>query len=818
MSTLILDLEVENWPYLGQIASPRHPDNYIVASGWAHDTGPVQHLYFSNAEEAKKSWLPNLSGVQVIVAHNAAFELDWIMAEYWQEFVVWYASGGRVFCTAYAEYLLTNQQVLYPTLDETAPKYGGTHKIDEVKILWEQGYRTSQIDPALLIDYLAGPSGDIENTRKTYFGQAQELIARGMWDMAWARMDGLVFNAFAMSAGLHVDRETAYANKAALEKELAEIDAAILPYTAHITAAGIEFNINSDFHMSAWLFGGELKRRFRDIWYNEDGTTKYEKDDFHKFEDGHRELCRFFDDGITDPDVLDDRKKEAVRLHGPIVRAKAGKLKGQPRVFREDTDVPKERWYEDYIRILPLIDLVELRKADKEFHDEWIKDFSGARKLHCGTPVYSTGKDALEPLSKRTDIRADCVGLLLRRAKIDKDLGTYYLREKLDEEGNVVKTSGMLQYLSNNGIVNHLLNCTSTSTTRLSSNRPNFQNIPRGDTSDVKRIFTSRYDNPLWLTWSVQHGYIDQGFHDLCAGNIAEGISNGGICEADYSALEVVTLAGISRDRNLIQALLDGTDMHCMRLAAKLHEPYADVLEKCKNEDHPDHAMYHKMRTDIKPRAFAYQYGATAMGIAYSTGCSVEEAQAFIDNEKALFPEVELYFEQTVFPAVQASAVPHSEMGEDGQWRAYSTGVFKAGSGTHYEFRQWPKKVTVFGPNGERTRVNLMEFKPTQMRNFPIQGESAFFVQLVAGRVARWLASRQFFGGRVFIINQVHDAIYLDIHVSVLDEVCAGLKAIMEDLPNVVKACGWYDLGLPFPVEVEVGLNMKEKKRWVPKQ
>lgn len=823
MSTLILDLEVENWPYMGQIASPRHPDNYIVAPGWAYDNGPVQHLYFNSKEEAHKKWLPSLDGVEVIVAHNAAFELDWILAEYWSTFVQWYAAGGRVFCTAYAEYLLSNQTNLYPTLDETAPKYGGTHKIDEVKILWEQGYRTSQIDSQLLIEYLAGPGGDIENTRKVYYGQATELVARGMWSMMWARADGLVYNAFAMSAGLHVDRKLAFELKDQLEQELTEIDGQLSYMYSHITNAGVEFNLNSDYHMSAWLFGGSLKRRWRDVWCNDDGSPKYEKADYYKFEDGWRERKSWFvpEEGtypMPSAEELCERAKFAVSVHGPVVKATAGKLKGQPRVYREDTTEKKLRWYEDYVTISGLVDLAAVRKFDAALANEWERDFTGARKLNCGTPVYSTGKDALEPLSKLSvlpeHVRKYLV-LLLKRAKIDKDLGTYYLREVFDAEGNVIKTSGMLQYLGENGIVNHVLNCTSTITTRLSSNRPNFQNIPRGDTSYVKAVFTSRYDSVSWLDWALRLGIIDSALYHKCMINIAVGVPNGMICEADYSALEVVTLAGFSRDTRLMQALLDGTDMHCMRLAGKLNEPYADVVLKCKDEDHPEHAIYSKLRTDIKPRAFAYQYGASALGIAWSTGCSVEEAQDFIDIEKSLFPGVEAYFENEVFRSVESNTQQHHELSDEGGWQSYNTGVYKSGSGTCYEFRQWPKKVTTY-EGGQRRCITIMQFKPTQMRNFPIQGESAFFVQLVAGIVARWLAKKNFFDGRVFIINQVHDALYLDIHVSVLDEVCAMLKQIMQSLPDVVKSCGWYDLGLPFPVEVKVGRNMRDEKHWHP--
>ena len=303
------------------------------------------------------------------------------------------------------------------------------------------------------------------------------------------------------------------------------------------------------------------------------------------------------------------------------------------------------------------------------------------------------------------------------------------------------------------------------------------QNIPRGDTSDVKKMFTSRFGD------------------------------DGVIIEADYSALEVVTLAAFSKDKNLVKALLEGIDMHCMRLAQQLGEPYDDVLKKCKDEAHPEHKRYKTLRTNIKPKAFAYQYGATAQGIAFATGCTVEEAQAFIDAEKALFPDVEAYYERTIFDTIERSATVHREQNESGGWRVYKRGVWQSPGGTCYEFRQYPKTVW---HNGQR--IESMEFKPTQMRNYPIQGESGFFVQGIAGLIVRWLIAKDFYGGKVFIINQVHDAVYLDCHKSVLHEVALTVKHIMESLPEFFKQYG-YDLGVPFPAEVEAGPSMYQKEK-----
>ena len=337
------------------------------------------------------------------------------------------------------------------------------------------------------------------------------------------------------------------------------------------------------------------------------------------------------------------------------------------------------------------------------------------------------------------------------------------------------------------------------------------QNLPRGDTSNVKKMFTSRYDNKEWLVWASGQGYIDGMFAAECFSNIDVNIPNGFIVEADYSALEVVTLAAFSKDKALCGALLDNIDMHVMRLAKMLKRDYAELKAIHKDENHPEHESINTQRTNVKPRAFAFQYGATARGIAFATGCTVEDAQEFIDTEKALFPEVEAFYEDQITPVVAKSSVVHREQRDDNSWRVFKRGVWQSPGGTCYSFREYEKATWVNGVKSEG-----MQYKPTQIRNYPIQGESGFFVQGVCGLVIRWLIANDFFGGRVVVINTVHDAIYLDCHRSVLDIVAAGVKAIMESLPTYFSQKYGYDLGVPFPAAVEFGPSMFVKKHWHP--
>ncbi len=796
---VVFDLEVENHPYYGALASPVHPDNFVVASAWATPDGEVQSIYRPNKQDAKDwaKFLDLATPGGILVAHNAPFDVQWLLVHQRDRFMRFLESGGRVFCTAYAEYLLSNQQDTYPSLDSTAPKYGGSHKVDGVKIMWEQGKLTSEIDPALLLEYLAGPDGDVENTRKVFIGQMQELQERGMLDMALERMEGMLFVCLSMHSGLCIDPEVA-------EKQRREIEQELQALTEKFKAlrnlpSEIEFKDTSDYCMSAWLYGGPIKYRVQDVWLEEDGTPKYEKREAYLLADGG---------AIFLEEVQGMSIEEIEAKHGPLVRYRAGKNKGLPKVEKVASSTPKLRWYERQI-VLP--GCVPLSKLPKEVREEFVQRFSGKRLLADGSPVLSTGADALQFLLARPEFSDETKELLqdlLRYAKLDKDLGTYYLKEELDEDGNVVKRSGMLQYCTEHNIVYHQLNCTSTVTGRLSSKQPNLQNIPRGDTSDVKRMFVSRFNNAVWLRYAMQHGIIPQDLAQQCLDALERGEPQGRLLEADYSNLEVVTLAALSKDEALCKALVQGIDMHCLRLSKKLGEPYEEVLKKCKDETHPEHKRYKKMRTDIKPMSFAYQYGASAQGIAFSTGCSVEEAQAFIDAEKALFPGVEEWYEREIFAKVEASKKLYREMDEDGRWRVYARGVWQSPGGTCYEFREYPKTEWVDGQ-----KISVMQFKPTQLRNYPIQGESGFFVQAVSGAIVRWLVQKRFFGGRVFCINQVHDAVYFDVHTSVLKEVASAVQYIMESLPQMMRRLG-YDLAVPFPAAVEVGLNLLEKEHF----
>ncbi|CAL1776734.1 DNA polymerase [Acinetobacter phage vB_AbaP_Margaret] len=763
---IILDFEVENYEYCGSLASPHCPENYVVAAGWACDNGLVKSEYYTEPDQwvASTAFDEDLLNSKVLVAHNLSFELHWLLATKFELIKKFLNNGGRVFCTQYAEFLITHQTEMYPKLEDCAVKYGGTKKIDAVKLLWEQGYKTSEIDQALLMEYLADEhSGDVANTRRVCFAQVAYMQEVGMYEMAKMRMDSLLFNAIATYNGLYVNMDVAKKNMDEQYKRIAELQEDVRSYLPKDLPAELEFSFTSGYHMSAFLFGGTITY---------DKKVPYDPPKFEQVE----AYQLTYEDGSVDyveaEAVTDIAEFEETRIC-VVTRYKAGKNKGLPKTFKIDSDVEKLKWGKGTYRFGGLVNFNELPKHVSEQFTGDRAEFKGKR-VHtaCGTPIYSTGDDALDLVAKFTEAAQP----LRDMKKLIKDTTTYYLVE--DDKG---KQSGMLQYVEPNGIIHHQLNNCATITGRLSGSRPNMQNIPRDGTSKVKQMFESRFGK------------------------------EGRIVEVDYSALEVVTLASISGDKNLLQQLIDGTDMHCYRLAGALGEDYETVFEKCHDKSHPEHKKYKQLRTDIKPRAFANQYGASAMGISFTTGCSLEEAEQFKETERKLFPESSTYAERVVRPQVEQNGltVPMESELVNGVWKHFRRGFFKANSGTCYSFRQFPKYVKGVGEK--------YDYKDTQLANYWCQGEASFIVQVACGRVIRELIARNFAGGLVLPINTVHDAIYLDCATeSLANEYGKLVQEIMESTPKymaeIIPALKeWRYDTTPFPAAAEYGINMMDK-------
>ena len=783
-SIMTIDLEVENHPYYGSKASPYCPDNYVVHSAYridrTQDDGTVTvEPTFDIRFNSKQAFLDDVAGEHLwfripddcwlIVAHNVAFEISWFLTYQRQHFEEFLKRGGRVFDTMHGEYIASDFQSMYPSLDETAPKYGGEHKIDGVKILWEQGVLTSQIDPILLRDYLV--NGDIPNTALCFYGQCTTFAQRNQMQYVWERMEALLAWAYCEWFGLFVNMLIARKNQEEQEQRIREIKQELQQYIPKDLPETLDFNFGSDFHMSALVYGGPIKYR-KKVPYD---PPQYVKADCWQVGDTWVAV----DDMPAPPGAT---------------TYKSGKNKGLPKVFRLDTEEEKLKWEDDLYFCPGLVNIQELPEVIREKYAER-GEFRQARNLQDDTPVYSTSTDAMEALARQG---FEFCKLVNELAALEKDTGTYYLREVLDADGKVKERKGMLQYViperpDGSGIIHHRLNTCATVTGRLSSSNPNLQNLPRPDEdgdgvakSKVKQVFTSRFGD------------------------------NGRITEVDYSALEVVMSCVHTGDTKLLGLLQAGTDMHCYRLAFREELPYEEVYERCHNKKHELHPLWKAMRTGIKAPSFAAQYGATAKGIAFATGCTVEFAQAFLDNEAALFPQT-IGFRAVIKEEVERTGAEgrmYREQADDGSYRIYRIGTWTSPAGARYSFRQkeqWKEVVP-----GQR-KQKVMDYKETEMANYWCQGEAFFLMAVAAGMVLRALLARDWFDNQVCLITNVHDALYLDsANPEVGREASLLVKQCMEDAPKRIHQL-WPNYGIigevPFPAEAEMGLSMYSKEK-----
>lgn len=781
-SILITDYETQNNPYYGSVASPYCPDNYIVESAWridrTHDdgtveVGAVESVRYNNRahfEAAPVSeWLPIPDDCWLIVAHNAAYEISWFLTFARAEFEAFLKRGGRVFCTMHSEYIASDFQSMYPSLDETAPKYGGTHKVDGVKILWEQGVLTSDIDPVLLHDYLV--NGDIPNTALCFYGQCSIFAERNQMQYVWERMDALLAWAYCEWFGLFVNMPVARQNQAEQEQRILEIKQELQQYIPKDLPDTVEFNFGSDFHMSALVYGGPIKYR-KKVPYD---PPQYVKADYWQ---------------VGDTWVAVDE------MPAPpgATTYKSGKNRGLPKVFRLDTEEEKLKWEEDLYLCPGLVNIQELPEVIQEKYAER-GEFRQARTLQDGTPVYSTSTDAMEALARHG---FEFCRLVNELGALEKDTGTYYLREVLDSKGRVKERKGMLQYVipereDGSGIIHHRLNTCATVTGRLSSSNPNLQNLPRPDEdedgvakSKVKQVFTSRFGE------------------------------NGRITEVDYSALEVVMSCVHTGDTKLLSLLQAGTDMHCYRLAFREGLEYEDVYQRCHNKALPDYPVWKTKRSHIKTPSFAAQYGASAKGVAFAAGCTVEFAQEFLDNEARMFPTT-IGFRAIVKEEVERTGAAgriYREQADDGSYRIYRIGTWTSPAGARYSFRQkeqWKEVVP-----GQR-KQKVMDYKETEMANYWCQGEAFFLMAVAAGMVLRALLARDWFDNQVCLITNVHDALYLDsANPEVGREASLLVKQCMEDAPKRIHQL-WPNYGIigqvPFPAEAEMGTSMYSKEK-----
>lgn len=779
MSYTTWDIETSIYTSFKRKANPFDQRNWAVTHGWKKkgDAGVTEQRF--GHKRPPPGWLgPVLAGTRILIGQNIKFDLLHALqdAENLELWMNWVAAGGHVWDIQLAEYLLCgmDQANHMLSLDEIAPRYGGNVKVDEVKALWDAGVPTEEIEPTLLSRYLCGGKdeqgqwqlGDVENTELVALAQMKAARERGQLQSILLNMGSLLFTIEAERNGMFVDKPLGLELAKKLEAQVLELRTALQAYLP--ADLPFEFKWTSRYHKSALLFGGTVQYDSREYqlkdesWtfeppHNEDGSPRASFEQYRYAQKD--EVHVLFADGSTEPiEQYEAKMKAGLTQRLPLFYS-SGKNAGEPKTKKVKVD--------DYSR-------PKGRAAKRPY------TFAGFTKPEkrwatSEAGVYSTGSEVIKELGVRN---VPFLKALAELQSVSKDLGTYFI--VTDEQGN---ESGMLALVDALGLIHHKINHTSTVTGRFSSSDPNLQNIPKGNKSDVKLVFVSRF---------------------------GEG---GVICQSDFSSLEVYVQAILTRCANLIADLKLGIDLHVMRLSIKEGKTYEETLLLCKGDDkrgiEPVKEWDYK-RTGAKVFSFQRAYGAGPAKIAASTGMALEDVEALIEAENARYPEIETYYEdltaqikQTRRPA--GYATPHPEI--PGVMCHLGEGHYRTPDGKLYKYREQP------APEYLVKRGTYASFSPTEIKNYVVQGEGGEWAKAAMVLAVRAFYKRRNFGHRALLVNQVHDAVYGDFHKDVKLEAAALLHACMEAASDYMEYLFEWEVPVPVPSDTTWGPSMMDEEK-----
>jgi DNA polymerase-1 len=288
------------------------------------------------------------------------------------------------------------------------------------------------------------------------------------------------------------------------------------------------------------------------------------------------------------------------------------------------------------------------------------------------------------------------------------------------------------------------LNHTVTTTGRLSSSSPNLQNISN---SEIKKIFVSRF-------------------------------KNGKLVEVDFSQLEVVVLAHLSKDPQLIKDLVEGVDIH-------------SALYK---------AMYGKTptkeeRKPFKSRTFQLIYGAGAKAIAASAKCTLGEAKDFINVFYERYPEVAKW-KKNFADSVVAAGKHLVDDTKTGLLPYAECSITVKETNRRLYFKEYKN-------DSEYARKDY-SYSPTELSNYPVQSlATGDIVLFMVGIVYDWIKTSE----DVLFINTIHDSLLFDVKEEAHDEFVFMIKEMLCNTHKFFKEVFKHELALPLNANVSSGSN-----------
>ena len=500
---------------------PFEPENSLTMVGVLTDQGVEQHFPFDHADApCQKDYYERvqwyLDQATIIIAHNAAYDLMWL----WES---GFTYDGPVFDTMLAEYVLQRGIKEPLTLQACAERYElDTKKQDTLKEYFKQGYSTRDIPYNELCEYL---SADLHATQQL----SDKLMYRlnvasdaGLMDTVTLSNQVAVCLARIYQRGFKVDlsvldsvRDEFEAEKESLQKELQSHVRKVMGDTP--------INLNSPEQLSWVIYGRKV----------------IDKNDWSVRIDPYMGIDAFHQMMLQGTERLYRTVAQQCKDCGGSGYIRKTKKNGEPFAKPSKCTTCGSEGF----LFIPTDTLAGFK-------------FKPPSAKWASANGFTTSKVNLELLEstakgKGMTDAVDFLHKVRRLSAVDTYLSSF--------------VDGIKTHTKHDGLLHVRLLQHRTSTGRLSGADPNMQNMPRGGTFPVKKVFVSRF-------------------------------AGGKVMEADFAQLEFRAAAYLSQDEVAIEEVSTGFDVH------------AYTAEVITNAGQPTN------RQDAKAHTFAPLYGATGYG------------------------------------------------------------------------------------------------------------------------------------------------------------------------------------------------------------
>lgn len=488
---------------------PYHPGNYLVSAGWCFvqdrvigsvDYGFFRHNEISDpavAEDSRARLQKALDEADILVGHNLKHDLSWLL-----ECGFTIDPEKLLFCTSVAEYVLARGLKRDLSLAGSAErrKCPSRKRKDLTQDYLDQGIGFEAIPMPVVKEY---GIADVQTTAELFVAQlglyeedrnrvlipTRDMSMEFLWCLTDMERNGVSID---MGALEKIERDYI--------KEKEELEA----YLAKTTAALMgdrPINLASPEQLSMVVFS----RRVRDKkqWAT---TFNIGKDVTGRPLPRKRMSTAQFVSAVkANTDVVYRQKAKQCPECGGT--GKVHKTKKDGSLFAKANKCKACDGYGLLYEDTPIVAGLRLVPPPDTYH--------------TAVGGFSTDKEMLSQLADQCDYAGKEGPAKYLRAMVRLNAVDVYLSSFV---GGIRR--GVI-----NGVLHTKLNQTVTSTGRLSSSDPNFQNQPRGGTFPIRRSIKSRF-------------------------------KGGSIMEADYGQLEFRTAAELSGCANALKAILDGVDVH----------------------------------------------------------------------------------------------------------------------------------------------------------------------------------------------------------------------------------------------------------------